>query len=62
MERKNDELRDVLSKFAAATTAKKKQKFQDMSRAITLTLLALETMYRSLKVLSSHSSILGTYS
>jgi hypothetical protein len=56
MERKNDELRDVLSKFAAATTTQKKKKFQDLSRAITLTLLALETMYRSLKVLSLHSS------
>jgi hypothetical protein len=55
IERKNDELRDVLSKFAAATITQKKQRFQDLSRAITLTLLALETMYRSLKVLSSHS-------
>jgi chromosome segregation ATPase len=60
MERKNDELRDVLSKFAAATTTKKKQKFQDMTKAITLTLLALETMYCSLKVLSSHSPKLST--
>ncbi|OQV02262.1 hypothetical protein CLAIMM_07493 [Cladophialophora immunda] len=54
IESRNQELKSLLSAFNLSKSKKKREQFSEWSNAVTAALLALETMYRSLKeVLSS---------
>ena len=50
MQQKDAELRDLLKSFHKTRSQKKKKVLQEMSNAVSATLLALEVMYRSLQV------------
>lgn len=49
----NEELANLLREFAETRSTKKKKSLLERSNAVSATLLALEIMYRSLKVSSS---------
>jgi molecular chaperone GrpE (heat shock protein) len=50
MQQKDTELRDLLKAFRETRSQKKRKVLQEMSNAVSATLLALEVMYRSLQV------------
>ena len=49
-ESKQREHRDIITAYAQTSSSKRKETLQDRSKALTSAILALEAMYRSLKV------------
>jgi hypothetical protein len=50
---RNQELNDLLAEFNKSKSKKKRQQLSERSNAVTAAIPALETMYRSLKVVNS---------
>lgn len=55
--RRDGELKEFLATFAQTRSPAKRRKLQERSNAVSAALLALETIYRSLKVSASFTSV-----